>query len=219
MAAKEQQHHADDRGRARLPLRPDDAIDGYPGQEHALPIYPAVQGRRDSCSRRAASRTRRRSSSSYGGPWGENYFYTTENVYDDPKLRRFTPYEELAAKTRRRVRGSFGGGNSRRLVHEGGVSVRRRSEDRERDREGRRPRRRRQPRPAPGTRLPLGAVDGAERRHVEPRRAALRDDLRRRGDRARRRTSARSRPASSPTSSCSTRIRSRTSATRTRSAT
>ena len=48
----------------------------------------------------------------YNGPWGENYYYETENVYGDPKLRRFTPYEVLASSARRRVRGSFGGGNA-----------------------------------------------------------------------------------------------------------
>jgi imidazolonepropionase-like amidohydrolase len=48
---------------------------------------------------------------SYNGPFAENYFYATENVYGDPKLQRFTPYEELAAKARRRVRGQRGGGN------------------------------------------------------------------------------------------------------------
>jgi hypothetical protein len=48
----------------------------------------------------------------YNGPWAENYWYETENVYGDQKLRRFTPYEELAGKSRRRVRGQFGGGNA-----------------------------------------------------------------------------------------------------------
>ncbi|MCG8605670.1 amidohydrolase family protein, partial [bacterium] len=38
----------------------------------------------------------------YGGPWAENYFYTTEEVFEDPKLRRFTPHAELASKSLRR---------------------------------------------------------------------------------------------------------------------
>ena len=42
----------------------------------------------------------------YGGPWGENYYYATENVHDDPKLSRFTAHEELDKKSRRR-RGWF----------------------------------------------------------------------------------------------------------------
>ena len=43
----------------------------------------------------------------YGGPWAENYFFATENVVHDEKLARFTPYEELATKTRRRSAGWF----------------------------------------------------------------------------------------------------------------
>jgi hypothetical protein len=41
---------------------------------------------------------------SYGGPFGENYFYTTEDVYGNEKMRRFTPYAELAEKSLRRGR-------------------------------------------------------------------------------------------------------------------
>jgi imidazolonepropionase-like amidohydrolase/Tol biopolymer transport system component len=86
-------------------------MDGYPGQEHSLPIYPLYK---DVVKLFAESGITYTPTFivSYGGPWGENYYYTTENVYNDPKLRRFTPYEELAAKSRRRVRSSFGGGNS-----------------------------------------------------------------------------------------------------------
>ena len=38
----------------------------------------------------------------YGGPWAENYYYETEMPAKDAKLSYFTPYEELAAKSRRR---------------------------------------------------------------------------------------------------------------------
>ena len=38
---------------------------------------------------------------SYGGPFGENYWYTKENVHDDPKLQRFMPEVELDRKSRR----------------------------------------------------------------------------------------------------------------------
>ena len=40
---------------------------------------------------------------SYGGPWAENYYYENDNPYSDKKLQFFTPYEELAAKSRRRA--------------------------------------------------------------------------------------------------------------------
>ncbi|MEE8257568.1 MAG: amidohydrolase family protein, partial [Acidobacteriota bacterium] len=38
----------------------------------------------------------------YGGPWAENYFYTTTEVHDDPKLNRFTPHNEIDRLTKRR---------------------------------------------------------------------------------------------------------------------
>ena len=87
------------------------AIDGYPGQEHALPVTPLYK---DVVQLFATSGIAYTPTLLvvYGGPWGENYWYEHENVYGDPKLRRFTPYEELASKSRRRVRGTFGGGNA-----------------------------------------------------------------------------------------------------------
>ena len=86
------------------------AIDGYPGQEHAIPLFPFYK---DVVALFAQSGIAYTPTLivSYNGPFAENFFYATEVVYDDPKLRRFTPYEELAAKSRRRVRGQRGGGN------------------------------------------------------------------------------------------------------------
>ena len=84
------------------------AVDGYPGQEHSLPIYPLYE---DVVQLFAQQRLVYTPTLlvTYGGPWGENYFYTKENPYDDPKMQRFWPYSELAAKTRRR--GTGGGGS------------------------------------------------------------------------------------------------------------
>ena len=87
------------------------AIDGYPGQEHALPVTPLYKDVVGLFAQSGITYTPTLLVV-YGGPWGENYWYEHENVYNDPKLRRFTPYEELSAKSRRRVRGSFGGGNA-----------------------------------------------------------------------------------------------------------
>lgn len=86
------------------------AIDGYPGQEHSIPVFPFYK---DVVSLFAESGIAYTPTLivAYNGPFAENYFYATENVYGDPKLQRFTPYEELAAKSRRRVRGQRGGGN------------------------------------------------------------------------------------------------------------
>ncbi len=87
------------------------AIDGYPGQEHALPITPLYKDVVTLYAQLGIAYTPTLLVV-YGGPWGENYWYTHEPPYNDPKMQRFTPYEELAAKARRRNRGSFGGGNS-----------------------------------------------------------------------------------------------------------
>jgi imidazolonepropionase-like amidohydrolase/Tol biopolymer transport system component len=86
------------------------AIDGYPGQEHAIPVFPIYK---DVVALFAQSGIAYTPTLivSYNGPFGENYWYTNENPYKDPKLQRFTPYEELAGKSRRRVRGQRGGGN------------------------------------------------------------------------------------------------------------
>ncbi|MEJ7809927.1 MAG: amidohydrolase family protein, partial [Gemmatimonadaceae bacterium] len=85
--------------------------DGYSGQEHSLPIFPLYKDVVTVFAQSGIAYTPTLLVA-YGGPWAENYYYETENVYDDAKLRRFTPYEVLASSARRRVRGSFGGGNS-----------------------------------------------------------------------------------------------------------
>jgi hypothetical protein len=86
------------------------AIDGYPGQEHSIPVTPLYK---DVVTLFANSGTVYTPTLlvSYGGPWAENYWYEREKAYDDPKLQHFTPYEELASKARRRVRSPLGGGN------------------------------------------------------------------------------------------------------------
>jgi imidazolonepropionase-like amidohydrolase/Tol biopolymer transport system component len=79
------------------------AMDGYPGVEHALPIAPIYE---DVVKLFKASQTTNSPTMvvSYGGPFGENYFYAKEEVHDDAKLRRFTPEESIDSRSRRRVR-------------------------------------------------------------------------------------------------------------------
>ncbi|HUE77114.1 MAG TPA: amidohydrolase family protein [Longimicrobiales bacterium] len=83
-----------------------ETIDGYPGLEHSLPIYPIYGD-----VVKLFSETGRVYTPtllvSYGGPWAENYFFATENVHDDPKLRRFYPHQEIDAMTLRRGQGWF----------------------------------------------------------------------------------------------------------------
>jgi hypothetical protein len=83
------------------------AIDGYPGIEHTLPIAPIYS---DVVELFETSQTTNTPTLlvSYGGPFGENYFYATENVHDDPKLRMFMPEENLDTRTRRRGPGAGG---------------------------------------------------------------------------------------------------------------
>ncbi len=83
------------------------AIDGYAGVEHALPIAPIYH---DVVELFKASQTTNTPTLlvSYGGPFGENFFYTKENVHDDEKLRRFAPHQSIDAHSRRRGTGAFG---------------------------------------------------------------------------------------------------------------
>ena len=76
-------------------------LDGYPGHEHSLPIYPIYQDvvKAIAESKMAVTPTLL---VSYGGPWAENFYYSRENVWGDKKLQYFTPYKELARKSRRR---------------------------------------------------------------------------------------------------------------------
>jgi hypothetical protein len=85
------------------------AMDGYPGVEHTLPIIPAYN---DVVELFKASGTTNTPTLlvTYGGPWAENYFYTTEDNVNDKKLAHFTPKEELNFKIRRRNPGPGPGG-------------------------------------------------------------------------------------------------------------
>jgi hypothetical protein len=83
------------------------AIDGYPGIEHSLPIAPIYS---DVVELFKASQTTNTPTLlvSYGGPFGENYYYAREDAHDDPKLRRFVPEENIDARARRRGPGAGG---------------------------------------------------------------------------------------------------------------
>jgi hypothetical protein len=78
-----------------------EAMDGYSGSEHTLPIAPLYK---DAVQLFAQSGTTYTPTLlvQYGGPWAENYYYETTNVIDDPKLNRFTPRHEIEKKTLRR---------------------------------------------------------------------------------------------------------------------
>ncbi|MCH8286131.1 amidohydrolase family protein, partial [candidate division KSB1 bacterium] len=76
-------------------------IDGYSGIEHSIPITPVYK---DFVELFAQSGTTYTPTLlvAYGGPWAENYFYSTENVHDDEKLHRFLPHSVIDARVLRR---------------------------------------------------------------------------------------------------------------------
>ncbi|MFZ5623730.1 MAG: amidohydrolase family protein [Gemmatimonadota bacterium] len=106
MAAKEMQLMPTTEGGLDFKLDLTHAMDGYPGVEHTLPLTPVFD---DVITLFNTSQTTNTPTLlvNYGGPWGENFFYTTENVLGDAKLRRFTPQQEIDQKARRRP-GWFG---------------------------------------------------------------------------------------------------------------
>ncbi len=101
-AAKNQQLMPTTEGGLDFKLNMTNLLDGYPGHEHSIPIYPLYN---DVVKTIAASKMTVTPTLlvSYGGPWAENYYYENENPYSNEKMQYFTPYEELAAKSRRRA--------------------------------------------------------------------------------------------------------------------
>jgi imidazolonepropionase-like amidohydrolase/Tol biopolymer transport system component len=77
------------------------AQDGYSGTEHNLPGIPLYD---DAVQLLVASQmaTTPTMLVTYGGPWAENYFYARERVFEDEKLRTFTPFEDVQQRTLRR---------------------------------------------------------------------------------------------------------------------
>ena len=100
-AAKEQGLMPTTEGGLDFKLNMTQMIDGYPGHEHAFPIYPIYQDVTSLVEKTQMAYTPTMLVA-YGGPFAENYFYATENVQGDVKLNYFTPKSELDAKSRRR---------------------------------------------------------------------------------------------------------------------
>lgn len=92
------------------------AMDGYPGLEHSLPITPLYDDVVELFKASGITYTPTLLVA-YGGPFAENYYYATEVVHDDEKLRRFTPHEELDMKSRRRGNNPGPGGWFMREEH------------------------------------------------------------------------------------------------------
>ena len=100
-AAQEQQLMPTTEGGLDIKLNLTQLIDGYPGHEHNIPITDVYKDfiETTAFTQMAITPTML---VAYGGPWGEEFFYSRENPYDDEKLARFTPWDVLASSTRRR---------------------------------------------------------------------------------------------------------------------
>lgn len=100
-AAREQKLMPTTEGGLDFKLNMTNLIDGYPGHEHALPIYPLYKDMTTAVAEAKMTYTPTLLVA-YGGPWAENFYYATENVNGDPKLNYFTAKSELDQKSRRR---------------------------------------------------------------------------------------------------------------------
>ncbi|MCA9738120.1 MAG: PD40 domain-containing protein [Gemmatimonadetes bacterium] len=110
-AAREQRLMPTTEGSLDLALNLTMGIDGYSGMEHNMPGFPLYE---DVVQLVAESRMAYTPTIivTYGGPWGENYFYATEDVFGNEKLRRWTPFEELQQKALRRPGPTSPGGSN-----------------------------------------------------------------------------------------------------------
>lgn len=101
MAAREKNIMPTTEGALDMKLDLTQIIDGYPGHEHSFPITPLYKDVVELVMQTGTFYTPTLLVS-YGGPFAEDYFYTTTDVHNDAKLRRFFPHEELDKLTRRR---------------------------------------------------------------------------------------------------------------------
>jgi imidazolonepropionase-like amidohydrolase/Tol biopolymer transport system component len=92
----------------QIKLNMTQVMDGYPGLEHSLPIYPLFSDVRQLFTTTQVTYTPTLLVS-YGGPWAEDWFYSTEDVFGNVRMRHFTPWEELEAKASRRGGGGQAG--------------------------------------------------------------------------------------------------------------
>jgi Tol biopolymer transport system component len=78
-----------------------EAMDGYSGSEHTLPIAPLYK---DVLELYAHSGTTWTPTLivQYGGPWAENYWFENSDVVGDPKVNHFTPRDVVERKALRR---------------------------------------------------------------------------------------------------------------------
>jgi Tol biopolymer transport system component/imidazolonepropionase-like amidohydrolase len=101
MAAKEQRITPTLEGGLDFKKNMTEAMDGYAGIEHSLPIAPLYK---DAVELFAKSGTTYTPTLlvQYGGPWAENWWYEHHDILSDTKLTHFTPFSELERRALRR---------------------------------------------------------------------------------------------------------------------
>ncbi|HYW50014.1 MAG TPA: amidohydrolase family protein [Gemmatimonadaceae bacterium] len=101
MAAREQQITPTLEGGLDFKKNMTEAMDGYAGIEHTLPIAPMYK---DAIGLFAQSGTTWTPTLlvQYGGPWAENWWYERNDIFADRKLTHFTPFSELERRGLRR---------------------------------------------------------------------------------------------------------------------
>jgi Tol biopolymer transport system component len=100
-AAKELEMMPTTEGALDLKLDLTHVIDGFHGNEHTLPIAPLYNDVLQMFAKSGVAETPTLIVS-YGGPFGENYWFENSDVYGNPKVRRFMPHTAIYGKTRRR---------------------------------------------------------------------------------------------------------------------
>jgi Tol biopolymer transport system component len=101
MAAKDQKITPTLEGGLDFKKNMTEAMDGYAGLEHTLPIAPQYK---DAVQLFAKSGTTWTPTLlvEYGGPWAENWWYEHYDIMSEPKLTHFTPFSELERRGLRR---------------------------------------------------------------------------------------------------------------------
>ena len=89
-------------GSLDLKLNLTQMADGYSGQEHSFPIMPLYKDVVEFVARTKTFYTPT-ILVAYGAPWSENFYFETENVVNDTKLRSWVPWELLDSMMRRRA--------------------------------------------------------------------------------------------------------------------
>ncbi len=100
-AAKELEMMPTTEGALDLKLDLTHVLDGFSGNEHSIPIVPLYKDVVELVAQSGTSYTPTLLVA-YGGPFAENFYYTSTEVHDDEKLNRFVPHNLIDANSQRR---------------------------------------------------------------------------------------------------------------------